>query len=330
MKLKKEILLLAAVIVGLSIYLAVRKQDRALYDLPTLPPVSGGDITRIEVKAPRQTLVLERAEGNWTVGSEKYPADSLKVQQMIDTIEGLALTELISTSGDAVRYDLTDDKKIAVKAFAGDSPQREFDIGKTAPSFRHTFVRISGNPNVYNARDNFRSKFDLQVSDLRDKQVLSFSASEIQQLRLTKGADSRVLERKAAPLAEGGSSPAKETGSSAVKAEMIWQTPEGVKADQARIDRLLSTLSQLSCESYVAGRSKTDFSAPIYQIRIKGSMDHDLMIFAKLGDDTEKLPAVSSQNAYPFYLPDWQTKNLMPEFPELLQQPDSKAAQPAE
>ena len=59
-------------------------------------------------------------------------------------------------------------------------------------------------------------------------------------------------------------------------------------------------------------------------------MDYDLMIFATLGDDTEKLPAVSSQNAYPFYLPDWQTKNLMPELPELLQQPESKAAQPAQ
>lgn len=329
MKLKKEILVLAVVIIGLSIYLAVRKQDRALYELPALPPVSGGDITRIEVNAPGQTLVLDRVDGSWTVGSEKYPADSGKVQQMIDTIEGLALTELISTSGDMARYDLTDDKKIAVKAFAGDSPQREFDIGKTAPSFRHTFVRISGNPNVYNARDNFRSKFDLAVSDLRDKQVLSFSTGEIRQLRLTKGNDSLLLERKAAPLAEGGSSPSKEADSAAVEAEMIWQTPEGVKADQARVDRLLSTLSQLSCESYVADRSKTDFSAPLYQIRIKGSMDYDLMIFAQLGDDTEKLPAVSSQNAYPFYLPDWQTKNLMPELPELLQQPESKAAEPA-
>jgi hypothetical protein len=105
---------------------------------------------------------------------------------------------------------------------------------------------------------------------------------------------------------------------------MRWQTSDGEKADPARIDRMLSTLSQLSCDSYVPDRSKADFSSPIYRIRIKGSQDYELAIFDKLDKDADKHPAISSQNAYPFYLPEWRIQNLMPEFAELLQASDSK------
>ena len=324
MKLKKEFFILAAIIIGLSIYLVARKNDRELYELPKLPPVSGKEITRIEINGPQIKLIVDRTDQNWTVGDEKYPAAKNKVQQMIDTIEGLTLTELISTSGDNARYDLTEDVKILVRAWAGDTLQREFEIGKTAPSFRHTFVRISGNPNIYNARDSFRDKFDQQLEDLRDKQVLSFSISEIQQLHLTKGSESLLLERKAAAIEQSEPQPTDKNPAAPVKPEMIWQTTAGAKADQPGIDRLLSTISQLSCDSYVAGRSKEDFSAPIYNIRIKGEKDYELAIFDKSGKDADKNPAISSQNAYPFYLPDWQVKNLMPEFKELLQPPESK------
>ena len=319
MKLKKEWFILVAVIIGLSIYLFVRKQDRALYDLPKLPPVAGSEITRIEITGPRASYVLNRDDKDWSIGDQKYAAAKSKVQQMIDTIEGLTLTELISTSGDKVRYDLTTDKKIQVKAWTGDTLVREFDIGKTAPSLRHTFVRMADNPNVYNARDNFRSKFDQEPADLRDKQVLSFAVSEIQQLQVTRESESMLLERRESALEQSADQPADEAATAPVKAEMIWQTPQGVKANQARLDSLLTTLSQLSCDSYVADRSKKDFSSPIYHIRVKGAQDYELAIFDKQGENTDKLPAISSQNPDPFYLPEWQVKNLTPEFSELLQ-----------
>ena len=321
MKLKKEILILAAIIIGLVVYLVARKQDRALYELPKLPQVSGSEITRIEINGPRETLELKRVDRDWTVGDKNYPAANSKVQQMIETIEGLTLTELISTSGDIARYDLTEDKKIRIRAWTGDTLQRDFEIGKTAPSFRHTFVRIAGNANVYNARDNFRNKFDQEMADLRDKQVLSFPVSEIQQIELTAGADSLQLERKEKELEKSDQQQAKEAATAPVKAEMIWQTLQGIAADQARIDRLLTTLSQLNCDSYVADRSKADFSAPVYQIRINGSQEYTLAIFDKLSKDDDKTPSISSQNAYPFYLPEWQIKNLTPELKELLQTP---------
>ncbi|MGW8187318.1 MAG: DUF4340 domain-containing protein, partial [Desulfobacterales bacterium] len=233
MKLKKEYVILAVVIVGLSIYLLTRQTDRTLYRLPQLPPVSAKSITRIDINGPDGTISLNRADDSWTIGEQKYPADRAKVSQMLDAISDLSLTAMMSESKDYVRYDLTDKNKISVKAWAGTTPERDFDIGKVGPSFRHTFVKLAGDANVYQAQNNFRTTFEEGVEDLRDKSVLSFAASDIQQIRLTKGTETMTLARHESPLAETEETGEKEEGDKAketsppLKAKMVWQAQDG-------------------------------------------------------------------------------------------------------
>jgi hypothetical protein len=325
LKFRREYLILAVVIAALCVYLFTRQSDRTLYELPRLPEVSGSAVTKIEIEKPSGTIVLEKADESWFIGDRKYPAAKNKVTQMVDTIEDLTLTALIAESGDYVRYDLTDEKKISVKAYAGDRPVREFDIGKTGPSFRHTFVKLAGDPQVYNARDNFRNKFDRTVEELRDKYVLNFASSDIERIELIQGEERLILTRQEAPLEQPQATQAQEGEKpSAIKSEMIWQTAGGRRADAAAVDRLLSTMAQLECEKYITDRTKKDFSDPIYRIQLKGPQEFSLSIFAKQTDNAEQYPAVSSQNDYPFFLPDWRGDSLMPEFDELVTAEDGK------
>jgi hypothetical protein len=319
MKMKKEYLILAAVIVGLSIYLFARKTDRALYELPQLPEVSGSKISKIEISGPEGTAVLNRVDEDWRIGPQEYPASKNKVQQMIDTIEDLTLTALISESKDYIRYDLSDDKKVSVKAWTGDSLSREFEVGKAASSFQHTFVKLAGDPRVYHARDNFRNKFDQKVNDLRDKSVLSFTVGDIQEVNLAKGSQSLLFGRKQAPPDKKSDSETADKDQPPKKAEMVWQTADGRRADQAKLDRLLSTLAQLSCEDFIDDRKKEDFSDPIFTIQVKGTQAYSLSIFAKLKEDADNYPAISSQNAYVFLLEGWKADSLMPKFDEILE-----------
>jgi len=319
MKMKKEYLILGAVIIGLSVYLLARQTDRALYELPQLPEVSGKKISKIEISGPEGTTVLNRADEDWSIGPQKYPASKNKVQQMIDTIEGLTLTALISESKDYIRYDLSDDKKVSVKAWTGDSLSREFEVGKAASSFQHTFVKLADDPKVYHARDNFRNKFDQKVNDLRDKSVLSFTVSDIQEVNLAKGSQSLLFGRKEAPLDKKSASETAEKNQPAIKAEMVWQTADGRRADQAKLDRLLSTLAQLNCEEYINDRKKKDFSDPIFTVQVKGTQEYSLSIFAKLKDDADNYPAISSQNEYVFLLEGWKADSLMPKLDEILE-----------
>jgi hypothetical protein len=325
MKLKKEIIILVVVIVGLSIYLLTRQTDRTLYRLPQLPPISAKSITRIDIKGPDGTISLNRADDSWTIGEQKYPADRAKVSRMLDAISDLSLTAMMSESKDYLRYDLTDKNKISVKAWAGTTLERDFDIGKVGPSFRHTFIKLADDAKVYQARNNFRNSFEEGVEDLRDKVVLSFAASDIQEIRLTKGTEAMTLARHETPLAEETrekkeSDTAKEAPPP-LKAKMAWQANDGRTAASAKVDDLLAAVSQLACEKYIADHVAADYKDPIYTLELEGQKAHRLSIFAKQNETDTSYPAVSSDSSYPFFLAEWKAKQLMPAFGDLLEIP---------
>ena len=325
MKLKKELIILAVVIVGLSIYIFTRQTDRTLYRLPQLPPVPVQSITRIDINGPEGMISLKKADDSWTIGEQKYQADRAKVSQMLDVISDLSLTAMMSESKDYVRYDLTDKNKISVKAWAGTTPERDFDIGKVGPSFRHTFVKLAGDANVYQARNNFRATFEPGVEDLRDKVVLSFAASDIQEFRLTKGMETITLVRHEAPLAEEtGEKEESDTAKEApppLKAIMVWQVNDGRTAASAKVDELLAAVSQLACEKYITDHVTADYKDPIYTLELEGQKAHRLSIFAKQNETDNSYPAVSSDSSYPFFLTEWKAKQLMPAFGDLLEPP---------
>jgi hypothetical protein len=324
MKVKKEYIILVVLILALSLYLLFRKTDKTNYELPKLPLLSRTDISKIEIVKKGTAVILNRRNGNWNIGPRGYPADTAKVTNMLGIIENLTLTAMVSESRDYSRYQLDDDHKITVKAYIGEVLKREFDVGKAAPSYRHTFVRLKGNELVYHARENFRRTFDLSVDDLRDKQVLAFDKAEIQEIRLIKNGRSLVCSRSAASAA-AGQEPAVE--SSSPEEELIWQNTEGERCDEKKLNRLLATLSNLRCERYIDNTEKEDLTDPIYRIELKGAQDYHLSIFAKSDDDEKSYPATSSENDYPFLLPEGRAKSIMKSPEEMLERPEKEGKQ---
>ena len=324
MKVKKEYIILAAVILALSLYLFLRKTDRTHYELPKLPLLPRADVSKIEIAKKGAAIILNRMNGNWNIGQQGYPADTAKVKNMLGIIENLTLTAMVSESKDYSRYQLDDEHKITVRAYIGERLTREFDIGKVAPSYRHTFVRLKGNEFVYHARENFRNAFDLSVNDLRDKQVLAFDKGEIQEIRLIKNGQSLVCSRLAASVT-AGQEPTVE--SSPPKEEVIWQSAEGERCDEKKLNRLLATLSNLRCERYIDNKKKEDLTDPIYRIELKGAQDYALSIFAKAEGDEKGYPATTSENNYPFLLPEGRAKSIMKAPEEMLERPEKEGKQ---
>jgi hypothetical protein len=329
MKLKKEYIILAAVIIALSAYLLTRQTDRTHYELPQVGSIKSNEITRIELSGPEGTVNLTKADDAWSVGTKKYRADKAKISPMIDTISDLNLTALVSEAKDYTRYDLADEKKILVKAWIGAEIKREFDIGKAAPSFRHTFIRLAGDPNVYQASDNFRSKFEYSEEDVRDKVVLSFAASDVSEINLTSGKETLSLLRKEVPLeepAEPGQDDVnqdenKKAEAAPIKGKMTWLTSDGRSADASTIDQLVASLSQLSCDTYLADKNKTEFTDPIYILKIIGQKTYTLEIFDKENDSDLSFPAASSESDEPFSLTESNAKRLMPQFEDIIEKP---------
>jgi hypothetical protein len=324
MKVKKEYLILILIIAALSAYLVMRSFDRTHYQLPEISSLDPGKITKIEISKNDDSIVLKKKDTQWYLDPPGYLADANRVKDMLKVFETFSLTALVSEAKDYSRYDLQAEKRINVKAWLGDTLQRNFDIGKAAPSFRHTFVKLEGDSRIFHASNSFRSKFELTLDNLRDKNVLSFKPADIQEVQITGDQASVKLVRGEVPVGPTVSQEEKADTAPAAAVKFEWQSSDGKKGNDQNINRLLTALGSLRCEQYINDRDKDSFSAPIYTVKLKGVQDYRLDIFAKLKQDDKNHPAVSSANDYPFLLSDSQAQQIMQDPGEFLQKERSK------
>lgn len=324
MKVKKEYAVLIAIVLAVSLYLILRNPDRTHYQVPKLSHLAENVISRIEISRQETTIELSKKENWWYIAPQGYPADTGVVKRMLDIIEKLTLTALVSESKNYARYDLDDNKKITVRAWMGERLVREFEVGKAAASsfYRHTFVKIAGDDGVYHAPEDFRGRFNQTVDKLRDKIVLSFDRTEIREIRITKGQQLMVFSRSQAPVKVSAGQEADTLSPLSPKVETVWQTADGKDGDETQLRKLLATLSRLRCVQYIDDRKKEDFTSPIYTLQLKGLQEYTLSIFAKTGKVVRTYPAVSSENDYPFLLFNRQADDLMKRPDELLKKPD--------
>ena len=344
MRLKKEYIILAVIIIALSVYLYKRSSDRTLYELPKIPKVTQKDITKLQITKGKTAIVLNKKDDKWYIEPAGYPADANKVKDMLNALENFTLTALVSESKDYNRYELDPEQKINVKAWQGDDLKLDFDLGKTASSYRHTFVRPSGEERVFHARGNLKNSFDLSVDQLREKAVLAFNPTDIQQVEISKDQQSLAFTRTPVPVEVKTPQTEKKESSSEVKTpdtekkespsppaqRLVWQAANGKPANEAALNQLLSTLSNLRCEKFIDDRKKEDYTSPLFTLQLKGPKDYSLAIFAKAEDKDTAFPAVSSSSDYPFQLSDNQVNRIMKAPDDFLQksEADQKKAEP--
>jgi len=327
MKIKKEYIILAVVIIALSAYLIMRREDRTLYELPKLSEINPKEITKLQITRGENVIELNKKDDSWYIAPQDYPADIDKVKKMLDSIENFTLTALVSESKNYNLYYLTGESGINVKAWQGDSLKRDIDVGKTASSFRHTFVKRAGDDRVFHARGNFRNTFDLNVDDLRDKSVLAYTSSDIQQIQITKGQQSIVLQRTQLPENEEAPKTDEKESVSPPPQKTVWQAPDGRTGDETAINQILSRLSNLRCEKFIDERAKEDFTSPLLTLQFKGTQEHRLAIFANDGENNAEYPATSSESKYAFLLSDNLVEEILEDSSKILKEPETDAAE---
>lgn len=344
MKVKKEFIVLGLIVIALVAYLALRNTDRTHYRLPVLETIPGETIDKIAIRKADASIELNKTADKWTVSEAAYPADTGKIKQILDIIGRLTLTALVSESKSYDRYDLSEGKKIGVTAWAGDAVKREFEMGKAASSYKHTFVKIAGDHRVYHARESFRYTFDETVDDLRDKVVLDFEIKDIREIRVEKGEKiqhfARLEDTGKTDVGGDEEASAKE-GQKPSSREPAWQRENGETISASEINRYLSNLDELACDTYIYDRKKEDLKNPVYTVRLGGTREYVLSIYAssgkaeKDGDKDANHPAVSSENPYPFELTAYRAGDIMKAFDkkeekaaEDIPQKEIKAEQP--
>ena len=77
------------------------------------------------------------------------------------------------------------------------------------------------------------------------------------------------------------------------------------------INNLFNNVSNLKCKSYITGKTKADFTEPMYTVTLTGPKTYTLSIFEKINEEDDTYPAISSENDYPFMLPAYKMDNMV-------------------
>jgi len=312
MKGKKEIAILFFIMAVLVFYIKSEKGDKTTYNLPDIAKIETGDVSKLTIHKKDSEIVLLKENNAWLVGTQKYPADLSSVDKMLTQISGISLTALASESKNYSMYELDNDRKIEVRAFKGDEVLRTISIGKPASSHRHTFVMIGDDHRVFHAEGNIRADFSRTVPDLRDKKVLAVQ-DDISELTLKKGDKTLTIVKATAPVSVDVNE--KKDEEQPVEEGPKWTTADGRPAKDSEIDSIISSLSDYQCDNYIEGKTKQDFTSPVYTAVFKGTKEYSISFYEK---QDEKYPAVTSENDYPFIVSEWKAKKIMKELDSLI------------
>lgn len=305
MKLKKEYIILIIIIVGLVLYLTTRSANHGPDELVQPAAVDKVQIDRLVLDVRENApLELVRKDEKWLVEPQGYPADDIKVKNMVNAVADLKLTALVSESKNYERYDLTPESKITVTAYAGGNEVRKVDIGKAAPTFQHTFVLLAGNPNVYHARGQIGRTFDYTVDTIRDKSVFDLDRTLVSSITVQKGDATLSMNRKEKPkepAADGQDAKPADTPPPAPEYE--WQGADGQVVDMGAVEQLMGAIARMDCDGYLADDAKQTLADPMFTISFKDDQrEYTLSVYAANTDTAETYPAAASTNAYAFEL----------------------------
>lgn len=324
MKIKKEYIILVLIIIGLSVYLYTRSSDRTLYELPEIPKVVKKEITRLQITKGESEIALNKKDEQWYIAPAEYPTDANKIKDMLNALENFTLTAMVSESKNYHRYDLTQDQRINIKAWQGQDLKIDIDVGKTASSFRHTFVKPSGDERVFHAQGNLTNNFDVTTDDLRDKTVLALKPEDIQQIKISKEQQSLAFTRTTVPVeVKTSTSEKKEENPPQSDPVPAWQADSGQPVNESALTQLLTAVAKLRCEQFINDRKKEDFTSPLFKLQLKGAQEHELSIFAKTEENDPNYPAVSSDSDYAFMLSGSQVNRIMKDPSAFLQTPET-------
>ena len=81
--------------------------------------------------------------------------------------------------------------------------------------------------------------------------------------------------------------------------------------EKKKVDDFIKKLSALKCRSFVEGKTKKDFTNPIFSAGLSGTNNYSLTIYAKKDDKADKYPAVSSGSDFPFFLSKYTAEDIM-------------------
>lgn len=132
-----------------------------------------GSLTRIQISDAQDSIDLQRSADGWLI--DELPADTAKVDGVLDKLEGIDAAWPTATSGSAAeRFEVSGDNfQRRVQLLVDDRTVADFFLG-TSPGYQRVHARAAESDDIYSvALSNY--ELPLRADDWLDKSLLAVS-----------------------------------------------------------------------------------------------------------------------------------------------------------
>lgn len=307
-KVNLEIIIIILVIVLSVAYIMFKKTDRVHYKVPELKNIETGTITKISISKGDRVINLENRKGSWVVGEEGFKTDKFKIDKIVNIVDSLKLSTLVSKSGNYYKYELDDPRKINVKVFSGKEIVREFDAGKSASTNDHTNVKIKGDEKIYHAIGSINKDLDKSIDDLRFKKVFLIEKDEIKQITFSMDGKEYVLNKSIIPVTKEEKTGSEKEGAPDV--ETIWDYKK-TKIENSKVNSILGTVSDLSCDEYIYSENDLKASEQLFTMKLVNSNENYITIYKLQNNEDDMYRGETSQTEYKFLIKKFRIDNFL-------------------
>ncbi|MDY6863091.1 MAG: DUF4340 domain-containing protein [Thermodesulfobacteriota bacterium] len=200
MKTKKTLIsiIIMAVLFLMFIIQRQARETTTVKNLPVIVSFDEDEVTSIEIEGKDHIIFIKDEDGIWMLRKPvHYPANQIYFKNLINTIQDLKITDLISENASSYEdFGLTVEKGTKVRVFTGKEKVLEFLLGNTNIGYTHTFIKLYSHPNIYQVRGNIGHIFNREVRYFRDKKIFDVSPNEIIRISIKREKDSIILNRE--------------------------------------------------------------------------------------------------------------------------------------
>ena len=212
-------------------------------------------VDRFQVDAGGQTLQLSLANGEWSlVKPIQAPADFGTVESMVGRLQSAQMKSIAAPdAADLKQYGLDKPELTAVLGMG--SSQASFLIGKKADEGT-VYAKDASRPMVFTVESGVLDELKKPADQVRRKDLFTSRAYNTTSVEMTRGAETVAFEK------------VKAQGKDA--ADKWRETrPTAKDADAAKLETLLTKLSNLRAQSWADSTAKTGLEAPVLVVTMK-------------------------------------------------------------
>ncbi|MEM7413376.1 MAG: DUF4340 domain-containing protein [Myxococcota bacterium] len=187
---------------------------------------------------------LEQREGRWQLTAPvRFPADAV-AERMADTVTSLATQSTFENPGPDAEYGLDPETATTVR-FGADDASYELRLGKDTPLGAGVYARRASAEGVHTVAAYQNTAFDKSFLELREKRILEFDPTSVNQVEVRWPAGRVQLARLTDPgeVDEGD-------GDASAGPQWRMQAPLDARADDTAVEDLLSSLNLLRATDF--------------------------------------------------------------------------------